>query len=215
MRDEETHESYALISFSRVTGGLGPLYGTPIEARSGVRLMITESSRVFNGVSGERFVDGKIILEAMLSEMQFAELITTMNVGMGTPMTLDLVREGAMKQCEKPPPQESEAKRIKEAFEAQVAAKTATLKSVRRRIRKLLAESKISEKRKEQIDNEIFQFTRLFEDSAPFMMKQFERSTVEAVADAKASISSHARAVAEATGLRYLAEGDRPKEIDG
>jgi hypothetical protein len=211
-RTVEEHEAYGLIHFARVTGNVGPLYGTPIRAHGGVCMTLKESHKEFDHVGGERHVGGKVIAECMMSAVQFAEAITTMNMGEGVPVTLQYVRPSGygLDECERPPEQESEAKQIRESFNEQVAEKRAAMKSMKRHISKILQQGKVSKARIESIEYEINQFFRLFDDTAPFMMGTFEESVEKTVANAKTEISAFASMIAEKTGIEALKQGDEP-----
>jgi len=183
------------------------LHGSPIVPQHFMILEITEAQS-YHGLGDTRYHPGQIIAEIAMSEMQFAELITTPNSGVGTPCTLRYAREGAtVKQYEEPPPQESEASRTRDEFRRRVEERMATMKSVKRRIDKLMEEGSLAKKRREEIGGEIDMLLKLFTDSAPFFMERFEENAEKVVATAKAEITAHAELEAKRVGIAALKQG--------
>jgi hypothetical protein len=206
---QDAHESYGMIGISRVQGH-HRLFGSPIEPQHAIWLRISEGS-VRHGLGREWYHDGDLIAEVAMSEVQFAQMITTPNMGSGIPCTLLYHRDGkGLKKCETPPKQQSEASKTRDEYTQEVASKIGTLKSVRRQVEKLIDESGISGKRKEEIKSAIIGLTRLFEDSAPFLMKSFEENIEKVIAVAKVEISTHAEHVLRETGVQALKSGDVP-----
>lgn len=218
MRDREDlpqHESHGQIQFNRVSGGWNTrFHGSPIGAGHFIQLTLSEGQTTFDRVSGTHHYDGKVVCRVRMTATQFAEAITSMNMGAGIPVTFELVRAGPLKRCEDPPAEQSEAVRIADAFEGEVGEKLASLKAMRRRIQKLLDEAKIGQARKEAIDRELWSFFRLFEDSAPFMMKRFEEATIASVQDAKANVAAFVEGALRQTGLAALTGGRAPVTLE-
>lgn len=201
------HESYGLIQISRCQG-TADLYGSPIRAHSFITLSIHEASERFN-LGTEWKHEGKLIAEVWMTELQFAEAITHMNSSPGTPVTLAYARDGdSLKKYERPPRQTSAAARTRDEFNAEVKERMATMKSVKRRIDKLMEEGKVPKGRAAEITGEIDRLLSLFTDSAPFFMERFEENAMKVVATAKVEISAHADNVARLTGVKALQSGD-------
>jgi len=92
-----THPSYGIVSFSRVSTASKRLFGSDINHRSFIRLRI---GRAGSSQDKELHLDrvyseGLPIVEVDLSSSQFAELLTTMNIGEGVPCTISF-EEGKM-----------------------------------------------------------------------------------------------------------------------
>lgn len=205
--DLPRHESYGLIQISRVQGTTD-LYGTPIRSHSFISLSIHEATERFN-LGTEWKHEGGIIAEVWMTELQFAEAITNMNRSPGTPVTLKYTRQGdGLKKHENPPRQESAASRTREEFRKEVEERMATMKSVKRRIDKLMEEGNLAKTRRGEISGEIERLLSLFTSSAPFFMERFEENADAVVATAKAQITAHADLVLRETGIKALQRGD-------
>lgn len=88
---EESHDSYVVASFSRVSGGNFNFFGTHLKPNYFFEFRIYPAKKVITEFGEERFsqdYDKSVLLELRLTAHQFSELITTMNMGNGTPLTL-------------------------------------------------------------------------------------------------------------------------------
>ena len=119
MSDEvkrQKHPAYGLVQFSRQHGGSKKLFGSQIRSDTTIALRIFEGE-VQHELSYDRYSHAKNrpIIEVVLSAAQFAELLTTMNMGSGVPCTIEY-RDGK----DVPPIPETdkaEAQKIHEGFQ--------------------------------------------------------------------------------------------------
>lgn len=211
--DLPKHPSHGLLKLSRVSGGWNTrFFGSAASCGHYVMLELHEGEESFDRVSGSHFYDGKIVVRCRMTATQFAEAITTMNRGSGTPVTFEHLRTGPLERVEDPPKSLSEAMRIREAFQKEVGEKLAALGSMKRRILSHL--EKVGGARRREIERELEAFFRLFEDSAPFMMGTFEEATEQAVQDAKANVSAFVDSALREAGLAALAAGPAPVTLE-
>lgn len=88
---KERHPSYVKVGFSRTESNRGEtFYGSDIKANSYITLRIHTAERLVDGYSEHHCID-KLLVELRLSPTQFAELLTTLNVGEGVPGTLTYI----------------------------------------------------------------------------------------------------------------------------
>lgn len=208
----ERHESHGLIGISRIQGTAN-LHGSPITSHGFIELRIHEGHRNA-GLGGEHYHDGKIIAYVRMSETQFAQMITTPNQGSGVPCTLTRYRDGEkLKLCEEPPQEESVSSITRRQFTEDITDATANINVVRDRIEKKLRDSKISNKLRAELQSEMFELLRLFQDSAPFVMERFEENVQETVATAKTEVASYVSLVAQQHGLKALREDTELKPL--
>ena len=83
----EKHPSYGMLLFSRRSGGTTPLFGSSIQHKDIIALTLKhgEVSRLLNS---DKYFGDKVIAEVEMSYSQFAEAITSLNVGDGVPVTI-------------------------------------------------------------------------------------------------------------------------------
>jgi hypothetical protein len=91
-REREKHPSYAMVGISRQTSTGTDLFGSDIKHHELICFTIREADKV-RDLNRDWYHGGKTITEITMSPAQFAEMITTLNVGFGVPCTLN-VREG-------------------------------------------------------------------------------------------------------------------------
>jgi len=90
-RDEQkpNHPSHGLMSFRRVSGTTRRLFGSKVGHSHTIAMKVTEANVSHDPLShADHYCGGKTLIEVELSESQFAELLTTMNVGEGVPVTV-------------------------------------------------------------------------------------------------------------------------------
>lgn len=173
----EKHPSYGHVHFSRVSIGGGSkhrLFGSALDNhRSTIMLRISTAERVHRlGHDWTSSAGGKGIVEVELSQAQFAELITTMNVGTGVPCTIRYRAD--VGQIENPPDKETEVDRSRESLRESLVD---TAKRVRERmepIENILG--KLSKKAREEVEMAMRLVVQEITSSAPFYLEQFRES---------------------------------------
>ena len=82
-----SHPSYGTLAFSRRTGGATPLFGSSIEHRNTIAMTLYHAD-ITRGLHEGNIYGNKPIAEVEMSYSQFAEAITSMNMGSGVPVTI-------------------------------------------------------------------------------------------------------------------------------
>lgn len=101
--DKQDHESYGMLSFHRVTScGAQPLFGSSIKHRDTILLTLKKGYTRRN-LNEDWYYGGGMLFEVEMSATQFADLITSMNMGDGIPVTIRYAREGELHRCDDPP----------------------------------------------------------------------------------------------------------------
>ena len=86
--DRETHPSYGMLGFSRIAKCEGtPLFGTSMQHSNTIVLRLKAASRR-RDLNNDWYFGGKELFEVEMSYSQFAELITSIGVGDGVPVTI-------------------------------------------------------------------------------------------------------------------------------
>ena len=206
---EREHPSYGLIRISRVTGGPGAtrLFGSPLASHYGtIRLSIggakwthgLHHDHYYGGMSGEH-------VEVEMSAAQFADMITSLNVGSGTPCT---IRYLAGVQIPSPPDHPTEAEHIRDGFEGSLDRYKAKAREYREKIETLT--SKLPAKAKEQIRVALDVIEDQLGANVPFVVKQFQEATTKIATAAKAEVEAFVSHAVRVAGLDAIAEGRLP-----
>lgn len=216
MSDEvkrQKHPAYGLVQFSRQHGGSKKLFGSQIRSDTTIALRIFEGE-VQHELSYDRYSHAKNrpIIEVVLSAAQFAELLTTMNMGSGVPCTIEY-RDGK----DVPPIPETdkaEAQKIHEGFREKLERLVDALKEFRTEAANLLDGKKpLSKAEKEAIKGVLDKTIMEVESNAPFVLEQFTESTEKIVVQAKAEVEAFASHAVQVAGLEALSQGRVPQTL--
>ncbi len=207
--DEETkeeHESFGMVGFYRTTGNPGRLFGSPLRTHEAfVTLRVSKGAR-YNDYGQDRYHGGMRgeILELILSEGQFASLLTSMNVGTGVPCTLRYIMG---KELPKPPEEiELEVDKVRQHFHKDMKKVVAGVKEAKKEMAELLEKKSLSKADRERIMNVISRVEMHIESNAPFMVQQFEEAAEKVVVHSKAEIDAFLTNNAFTEGMKVLQE---------
>ncbi len=202
--DEKTHPAYGMISAHRTTGNVENLFGSVIrQHHSTIRIELKEGL-VSRDLSQHWFRGGKIIAEVEMSHAQFAEFITTMNMGDGVPCTILYRHKGEFTKVEPPPPTVPETENVKADFKEQLEDIMTKSKSRLNQLDKLLAKKTLKKDDKAQIRAIVGGLHRFLWDSAPFISDQFSRAAEKIVTVAKSEVDAFVTSMIHRTGLKEL-----------
>lgn len=84
---KESHPAYGAIQISRVNGGNGQFFGSALNPSNYIEIRIYEASMNMN-LTDNYVYPNKLLTSIKLTNSQFAEAITSLNNGSGTPCTL-------------------------------------------------------------------------------------------------------------------------------
>lgn len=196
------HPSMVTVSFNRQqwSGGIS-LFGSSVKSSSIISLKIAKAE-INRGLSTD-WVHGDTtpIIEVLLSPAQFAELITTMNIGTGIPATLHYL-DGELYE---PPEMPTKAEQFRGEVEEAVEKTLSSLKEAQARVNDILKDDKpVGKKGKLELQELMGNLNRLANSTLPFIGNQFAKQMNKTVAEAKAEIDSFVTHVALETGIKAI-----------
>jgi hypothetical protein len=198
----ETHPSYAQISASRVTSSGGvPCYGSKLRHSQFINITIAESECV-RSINSDRYHDHKQLITVRLTLNQFAEFITSLNIGGGVPCTIERLN---MKMIPEPP-YRNEAEIVKADFEEKAKEVADTLTDAQ----KLLAEmrapgGKAGKGVLAELAEKLEKAVREIGNNMPYMAECFHETMEDVVTTAKIDIEAYASDAAARAGVPGLA----------
>lgn len=206
---EREHPSYGLVNISRIMGSTGQtrLFGSPLAHHYGMIRLSISSARWIHGLHHDRYhgsLRGEHI-EIEMSAAQFADMITSLNMGAGTPCT---IRRLAGVQIPNPPDHATEAEHIRDNFEGSLDTYKAKAHTYRKKIEELT--QKLSTKAKDEIRIALDVIEDQLGSNAPFVVKQFQEATTRITSAAKAEVDAFVTGVVRAAGLEAIADGRLP-----
>jgi len=206
-KKSHTHESYVTVGFHRVhCGGATKLFGSPLDRHPEiVELSICRAEQVDDYGEAHYHGLGELI-RVRLSAAQFATLLTTMNVGYGTPGTMIRLREnGELKSVDDPPDLPSDVEHAAEYFEEQAAKLSSEIHDYRDEIEELLS-GRVSAVDKVKIKKMLHRIFQEVESNQPFYLDQFRRAAERTVTSIKAEADAFISGTLTRLGLRRLEE---------
>jgi len=181
------HPSYGMLSFHRVTGAATPLFGSSIQHRDTIRLTLKEGE-VKRSLNKDWYFGGKQLFEVEMSLSQFAELITSLNMGDGIPVTI--LSTEAQKRIE-PCPFESKTELHQREFQEHLRKTYEKSRVLLRQVKERFSTKKaLTKKEKEEILNILNTLSYDIGSNVDFQVKQFQEQMEKTVQEAKGEIES-------------------------
>jgi hypothetical protein len=144
---------------------------------------------------------GNPLIEVLLSPLQFAELLTTMNVGFGIPGTLVRHEDRFFGLPEYP----STAEQFKDEVQDDLKAVLDKMLQAEKVIENLIDDPKpIRKQARNELKDLVSSYRKLIEDHLPFVLNQFSRHMAETVTEAKADVDAFVENTIVKTGLVEL-----------
>lgn len=206
-----SHPSYGLVSFSRIVGNPGRLFGSSLNTHQNyVILRIGQAERIYDN-GRERFHGAGETVEVKMSSAQFAELITTMNSGVGTPCTISRI-DG--KSVGSPPDEPTESEHVKIEFEKDAENLVRDLRREREDIKELfLTKKNLGMHDRQQILGVLDKLITKIVSDMPFMLEQFSEATEKVVQHAKTEVDAFITSCALAEGIRSIMDRREPPAL--
>lgn len=197
-----THPSYGLIGLSRRSGSISPLFGSNIQHSQTITLTIkrAEHKRHLNN----DFIHGREqLIEIELSGAQYAELVSSFNIGDGVPCTIRQYD----KHLYPDPPYESPVDIFQREFSAKMKNLGKECASVVEDSVKMLKEkSNITKSDRDFLMNSIEKLVMEISSNTPFISQQFIESMEKTVSQAKTEIETFVTNRISAIGIDAVKE---------
>jgi len=202
--EPKNHPSYGTVMFTRTHcgGGREKLFGSAITNHfTTVKLTIREAE-LRHKYHEDRIWGDRKIIEVELSAAQFVELLTTMNVGTGTPCTIRFRQD--VGKIEIPPDDEIEIDHVQDSFKKDLKEMADWLLARRKELMVILEKKAIGKKDREDILEIIEMVIQEVRSNRPFALDQFNEATERVVVAAKAEVDSFVTQMVQSTGLEQL-----------
>jgi hypothetical protein len=204
----KNHPSFGQLSFHRISSGGGKsLYGSSLQHSEIIRMRLSssESQRDLNHTS---YYTKKTLFEVDMSPQQFAELVTTMNRGDGTPVTIVRTPEGDVEGC----PFENEREIFSKEFRSDLDQITKNSRVMISRAKKMLSQKTIKKSEMKELIGYLESINRDLSSNLGFVETMFQEATDKAVSAGKHEIESFWQSTIEKLGVQKLAENvEAPK----
>lgn len=199
---EESHESFAMLGFSRQQSSHGVvLHGSDLKHNTIIEMQLKHSTKK-RGLSHDWYHASERIATVQMSQNQFSELITSMNMGDGVPVTLTYSeKDGKMAA----PEFSSIVDTHRDDFHQQTKDVAKDAKDLLAAMKKILSGSGTVKKTdREELINHVEKVVREIGANMPYMEKSFAEAMDSVVTDAKGTIEAFYQHRVIETGLEAL-----------
>ncbi len=209
---ETTHESFGLLGLSRWTsGGKHSFFGSTLKHDRGITMTLRTAKQVRRLNYDWHFAD-KMVFEVQMTEAQFAELITTMNIGSGVPVTITHAATEGFKRME-PCPFVHKGEQVLDEVRKDAKRSTETLRAAIARLDNLVnSGGNVSKTMLRDILGELRAGASATDDHLPFIVSQFAEVVEKMVVEASATINAKGQAMAQRLEAH---SGEAPVSLPG
>lgn len=197
------HESYGMVSLSRVqSSGRRRLFGSALDRHYNTIVLRVHRAERRHKLSMDWYhAEQTPLVEVELSAAQFAEMLTTMNVGNGVPCTL---RSVAAKTMTEPPEERTETEEVREGFKEMAEALGKRMVSFRKEVATALESRGVTKATRDVVIKGVDSILQEVNSNMPFVLSQFQEATSKVVASAKAEVEAFAMHAIITAGLEHL-----------
>jgi len=183
---KETHESYGLVGISRRTGNPGPLFGSSIRHHNYIALTIKRAEKN-RDLHRNWYFGREELIEIEMSNTQFAELITTMNVGDGVPCTIRHIGRQRMED----PPGVEQRQIFEDEFKDDIQKVGKKIESAIQKAEEIYnRKGNINKSDRNQVVSLLRSIAQDINSNMPFVHSQFNEAMDKTVAEAKGEIEA-------------------------
>ena len=214
----KSHESYGVLGISRQSHHPAvPLFGSSIKHGNIISITVKEAD-VTRDFQRDWVHGGKTLLEINMSATQFADAITSLNVGDGVPVTIKYVKgdewDKDKRQFRDPPPETDFKKRAQGELKAEMEELGERLEALSKEA-KLVLETKgpIKAVDKQNIIHSINALIREVRSNIPFAHECFAESVERTVVEAKGEIDATYQTIRERLGDQALLDHKNSIEV--
>ena len=189
MKDREKiqHESFGQISFTRTQGRGQTFYGSELPQDHYVSMEIRQSE-VQRDLTNEWYSTyGIPLIRIRMSSGQFAELITSMNMGSGVPCTIERLMG---KKVDEFPEIESRKELVHRKFEERMKQFADTIRENKIKAKEIVKKKTLSKQDVWDLSLQLDFLTQEIEQNIPFFAKCFQETMDDVVLEAKKEVEN-------------------------
>lgn len=198
-RQNYKHQSFGMLSISRIHGQSGYLFGTEIQSNNFIELTLSNAS-LERDLTDDWFHQGKTLFRVKMSSRQFAELMTNLNISPGVPVTIEEVCGERIEQCSVESKKDSTHKLFRQRMANWITDINKRSKEAERIIDKKTLTKDDQRNLKLFYDNIIQEVA----SDIPFFVKCFQEAMDKVVLDAKAEIDNALMHAVVSAGIKVL-----------
>lgn len=202
--NKDKHPSYGMLQFSRVSGGATNLFGSSIQHRDTIKMYLREGE-IERGLNTDWYYGNKEIVEVEMSYSQFAEVITSMNMGTGIPVTIRYIQgKGKIEDC----PFTDKKSQFEEEFKNNLSKANEKANDLLNSVKSMFEEKKsFTKKDKEEILSKIHHLNMEINCNKDYIYRKFneqmDKTTLEAKGEIEAFCQNKINSIANAALVEH------------
>ncbi len=179
---KEEHESFGLLEISRQTCSPNiNLFGSSVTHSNLISLTIKRAERI-RSLHRDRYFGKESIITVIMSDVQFAEAITSMNMGNGVPVTLQHIGSQSIESC----PEINRKQQIDIEFAKDVKNISDLTKNAAKEVGIILKGSGVLKKEdRQRLADLVYHIQMNVEQNLPFLQKSFTKQVDKTIVEAK------------------------------
>lgn len=199
-REVEQHESYGMIGFSRVSSSHGAnFFGSSIRSSHFIELTIRRAER-HRHLNQYWYHGRNELINIRLSPNQFADLLTSLNIGFGVPCTIQHVNQERMPDC----PAIDQRTKYEDEFEADVKKTVADAETLVKNIKTAFDKPSLGKKERAEIAKQLDLLVGHIRGGMPFIQSQFNEAMDKTVTEAKGEVEAFVNHKIHSLGINAL-----------
>ena len=180
------HPSYGMLGFHRVSGGDPHLFGSSIEHNNKIQLTL-KTAAVERNLSTDWYYGRRTLFAVEMSQTQFADLISSMNVGDGVPVTIRDMNGERMP----PVPFESKAEQHRQEFRQTLENTYADTQELISQLSELFSTKKaLNKKEQENILQKLNHISQNLQSNQEYQLNLFHEQMEKTVSEAKGEVEA-------------------------
>lgn len=210
-REQLSHESYGMIGFSRINGS-NRFYGSELQQDNYIEMKVYHSE-VERELSKEWYhANGRApIIRLRMSAGQFAEMITSMNIGDGVPCTIESIQG---KKMEDLPSIENRKEFVHRKFVDRMKEFAQRIKDNQTQAKLIVKKKTLSKQDVIDLSHQLDYLTQEITSNIPFFMECFQETMDEVVLEAKLEVENAILHKINVLGLAELKKQNDQREIE-
>ena len=187
-RENSTHPSYGMISFSRISCGHSPkFFGSSLPVDNYIELKIVQGE-LRRDLSHDWFYGTRDrVVKARMTPAQFSEMITSMNMGQGVPCTLEEIKGENVQELDD---FENRAEFHQRAFKNKMVEFGKTLKDSQKRAAELIAKKNLNKADQDELNWILGGAIQEITQNIPYFMETFQEGADKVIVEAKAEVEA-------------------------
>jgi len=202
-KDEEveTHPAYGACMVSRVTGQI-KLHGSALDQHGSFIVLTVRKAERIHHLHQDWHHPTDVLIEVAMSHAQFAEMITTPNIGSGIPCTIQSF--GGKRVSAISFETETEAKKVVEGFREHQEEFVAGMRERLDKVAGILEKKSINKADRKEIMSVLESAVTEMSSNQPFVVEQFQRAAEKVVTQGKTELDAMVSGAVNRLGLKSL-----------